>query len=105
MLDNLLRQTPEIGRNFGSAVTQFVKALDYDFALEAWSKGDGKSARAHLQSNLTNRKFFLTYLLTFVSSFLYFEKTKSRLNQMLLRFKRARSGKRPRCCSGPEKTL
>jgi len=84
VLESLINQKPEISTQFGEEINLFKKALSYDFALEAWFKGDRQALRLHLKPYLKDKKFLLTYILSSFMSYSYYEKNKSRLQHILL---------------------
>lgn len=84
MLEILLNWKPDIVTRFNSEMDVFKKALSYDFALEAWFKGDRQALRRHLKPYLKDKKFLLTYILSYFMSYPYYEKNKSRLQHILL---------------------
>ncbi|MFH1638903.1 MAG: glycosyltransferase, partial [Chloroflexota bacterium] len=84
MLEILLDWKPDIGTRFNHEMNVFKKALSYDFALEAWFKGDRQALRLHLKPYLKDKKFLLTYILSSFMPYSHYEKNKSRLQHILL---------------------
>jgi glycosyltransferase involved in cell wall biosynthesis len=83
MLEIMVQRKPEISEDFCGEIVQFKKALSYDFALEAWFKGDRQALRRHLKPYLKDHKFLATYLLSLIQSYAGYEKMKPRLRRLL----------------------
>ena len=88
MIEVLLQWRPDIEENYSREVELFNKAVQYDLALEAWSKGDAARARIFLRPYLSDKKFWVTSMAASVIPFPWYEKIKPRIRAVRLYLKR-----------------
>lgn len=91
MLEILLRWKPDIAKTYAREIALFRKAVQYDLALEAWSKGNTREVWNFLVPYISDAKCFATCLVSSVVPFRWYEKIKPKIQQALLWLKGVRS--------------
>lgn len=91
MLEILLQWQPDIAETYAAEIDRFRKAVQYDLALEAWSKGNTKEVWNFLIPYITDRKCAATCLVSSLVSFRWYEKIKPKIQQALFWLKGVRA--------------
>ena len=67
-LEALLDSYPDIRNNYQTELRSFYKNLDYGLGVVAWRNENRHEARSYLYRHLSDKKFALVYLCTFLMS-------------------------------------
>ena len=83
MLEKLVKSIPKMEKNFSEEIKDFRKAVNYQFAVAEWDKGNKKAAKDYLMPYFEDRKFLITFILMHIFSLSQFESLKLKIKHLL----------------------